>query len=144
VLSQSKWGRLLSILRRYREILANIYILTPVGDCFWHTVPSWNCLTNVGASDSGMTMQPLVNFHHPFSRKFPPSVSNQDCSCEVYHGSHSDKGHRNKTAASKAEICPPVRAAYLASLSALCFPRTLLVPSAVYDCYSLRGPYRFQ
>jgi hypothetical protein len=71
-------------------------------------------LTNVGASDSGMAMQPSVDVYHPSSRKFPSSVLNQACSCEVYRGSHSDKGHRNKTAASEAKVCPLVGATCLA------------------------------
>jgi hypothetical protein len=60
-------------------------------------------------------------------RKFPPSVSNQACSCEVYHGSHSDKGHGNKAAASEAEVCPPVRTTCLTSLSDFWFPQTAVV-----------------
>jgi hypothetical protein len=89
-------------------------------------VPSWNCLTNVGASYSGMAMQPSVNFHHPSGRKCSHLVSNQACFCDVYHGSHSDKGHRNKAAISEANICP-VRAPYLASLSAFWFLQTAVV-----------------
>jgi hypothetical protein len=62
-------------------------------------------------------------------RKFPPSVSNQACSCEVYHGSHSDKGHGNKAAVSEAEVCP-VRAAHLASYQPFGFPKQQLSPSS--------------
>jgi hypothetical protein len=76
----------------------------------------------VGASDSGMAMQPSVNFYYQFGRKFPPSVSKHTCFCEVYHGSHSDKGHRNKAAVSEAEVCPSVRAACLVFLSVFQFP----------------------
>jgi hypothetical protein len=90
-------------------------------------VPLWNCLTNVGASDSGMAVWPSVNFHHQSSRKFPPSVSNQTCFCEVCHGSHSDKGHRNKVSASEAKVCPPMRAPRLAFLLAFWFPQPAVV-----------------
>jgi hypothetical protein len=69
----------------------------------------------------------LANFHHPPNRKFSSLVLNQHCSCGVYHGSHSYKGHRNKAAVSEAEVYPPVRAAYLASLSAFQFPQTAVV-----------------
>jgi hypothetical protein len=75
-------------------------------------------MTNVGASDSGMAMQPSVDFRHPSGGKFSSSVSNQACSCEVYHGSHSDKGPKNKAAANEAKVCPLVSAVHLASLSA--------------------------
>jgi hypothetical protein len=71
-----------------------------------------------------------VDVYHPASRKFPSSVSNQACSCEVYHGSHSDKGHRNKAAASEAEVCFPVRAVHLAFLSAFLFAQTAIVSSS--------------
>jgi hypothetical protein len=94
---------------------------------FPERVPSWNCLTNMGASDSGMAMWPSVNFHHPSGRKFSHLVSNQTCSCEVHCGSHSDKGHGNKSAVSEAKICPPVWAALLAFLSAFQFPWTAVV-----------------
>jgi hypothetical protein len=87
-------------------------------------VPSGNCLTNVGASDSGIAMQPSINFHHLSSRKFPPLVLNQACSFEAYCGLHLDKGHGNKASASEAEVCPPVSAALLAFLSAFEFPQT--------------------
>jgi hypothetical protein len=83
-------------------------------------VPSWNCLTNVGASDSGMAMWPSVNFHHLSGRTFPFSL-NQACFCEAHSRSHSDKGHGNKTAASEAEVCPPVKTAVLAFLPAFRF-----------------------
>jgi hypothetical protein len=43
-------------------------------------VPSWNCLTNVWASDLGMAIQSSANFHYEFGRKFPSSVLNQACS----------------------------------------------------------------
>jgi hypothetical protein len=85
-------------------------------------------LTNVGPSDSGMAMWQSVNFHLPSSRKFPPSLSNQACFCEVYHGSHSDKGHKNKAADSETEVCPLGKAAHLASLSAFWFPEQLSSP----------------
>jgi hypothetical protein len=68
-------------------------------------VPSWNCLTNVGASDWGMAIWLSVNFHHLSGRKFPSSVSNQAYSCDIYHGSHSGK-HEKKAAASDDEVCP--------------------------------------
>jgi hypothetical protein len=84
-------------------------------------------LTNVGASNSGIVIRPLANFHHLLGRKFPSSVLNQACYCGVYCGSHSNKGHRNKAAVSEAEICSPVRAAHLASLSAFWFPWTIIV-----------------
>jgi hypothetical protein len=76
----------------------------------------------VGASNSGMAMQPLANFHHPSGRKFPLSVSNHACSCEVYHGSYSDKVNGNEAVVTEAEVCPSVRAAYLASLSVFQLP----------------------
>jgi hypothetical protein len=44
--------------------------------------------------------------------KCSPLVTSQACFCEVYHGSHSDKGHGNKAAISEAEVCPPVRAKF--------------------------------
>jgi hypothetical protein len=71
-------------------------------------------------------MCPSVNFYHPSGRKFPPSVLNQACSCEVYHESHLDNGHRSEVAASEAKVCP-VRAAPLASLSGSRFPQTAVV-----------------
>jgi hypothetical protein len=79
-------------------------------------------LTNMGASDSGLAIQPVTNFHHLPGRKLPPSVSNQTCSCEVYCAYHSNKREGNKAAISEAEVCPPVKAACLASLSAFWFP----------------------
>jgi hypothetical protein len=85
-------------------------------------------LDKCGASDSGITIPPWANFHHPPSRKFPSSVFNQACSCGVYHGSHSDKVHGHKTGVNEAEVCPPVRVPHLASLSALRFPEQLLSP----------------
>jgi hypothetical protein len=87
-------------------------------------VPSWNCLTNVGATDSSVAMQPSVNFHHPPGRKFSPSFSNQACSCDIYYGTHSNKGHGNKAAASEPKVCPPVKVGRLAFLSAFWFPWT--------------------
>jgi hypothetical protein len=84
-------------------------------------------LDSVGASDSGMAMWPSANFHHPSCRKFSPSVSNQACSCDVYCGYHSDKGHGNRAAVSEAEVCPPVRAAHLASPSVFQFPQTAVI-----------------
>jgi hypothetical protein len=56
--------------------------------------------------------------HHPPSRKFSPSVSNQACSCDVCCGSYLDKEYRNKVAAIEAKVCPPVRASHLAFLAA--------------------------
>jgi hypothetical protein len=41
--------------------------------------------------------------------------------------SHLNNRHRNKAAVSEAEVCPPVRAAHLASLSAFQFPGTVVV-----------------
>jgi hypothetical protein len=61
----------------------------------------------VGASDSGVIFHPLS------SRKFSPSVSNKECSCEVCHGYHLAKGHKSKAAASEAEVGPPVRTSHL-------------------------------
>jgi hypothetical protein len=72
-------------------------------------------------SNSGMAMQPLANFHHL------PSVLSQACSCDVFYGSHSDKGHRNKETISETELCLHVRVAYLASLSAFQFAWTIVV-----------------
>jgi hypothetical protein len=69
----------------------------------------------------------IANFHHPSSRNLPHSILSQTCSCDVYCGSHSDKGHRNKAAISEVEVCPPVRAARLASLSAFQFSQTIVV-----------------
>jgi hypothetical protein len=90
-------------------------------------VPSWNCLTNVRASDSDMTPWPSVHFHYPSSVKYYPSVSNPDYCCDICSGSHSDKGHRNKAAAYEAVIWPPVRTSCLAFLSAFWFSQTAIV-----------------
>jgi hypothetical protein len=81
--------------------------------------PSWNCLTNAGASDSGMPMQPSANFHHLFSRKCPSSVLRQACSCGVCYGSHLAKGHGNKAGVKAVGASPLMKGACLASLSAL-------------------------
>jgi hypothetical protein len=77
---------------------------------------------NVGASDSGIAIQPLANFQHPPSRKFSSSVLSQACFCGVCHGSHSDKGPGNKGAISEAEVGPPVRTDHLDAPSASLFP----------------------
>jgi hypothetical protein len=79
------------------------------------------------ASESGMAMRPSINFHHLSVRKIPASVSNEACTFRVYHGSHSDKGHRKQAAVSEAEVCLPVRIACLASPSAFWFPEITVV-----------------
>jgi hypothetical protein len=106
-------------------------------------VPSWNCLTNVGASDSGMAMRPSANFHHQSSGKLPFSVLNEAC-CGVYHGSHSAKGHGNK-ADVRAFGAGPLMSLFNLSVS---FPVSssnycisLLVPLVVNNCHLFRGPY---
>jgi hypothetical protein len=62
----------------YTGELGDIKVLRPRWCLEW--VPSWNCLTNVRASDSEIVICPLANFHHLPSRKLPSSVSNQACS----------------------------------------------------------------
>jgi hypothetical protein len=76
----------------------------------------------VGARDSGMAMRPSANFHHAsFSLK--PSLS-----CEVCHGSRSDRGPRTKAAAGEAQVCPPVRLLAWLSCQPFDFPKQLLSP----------------
>jgi hypothetical protein len=51
---------------------------------------------------------------------------NQACSCGVYCGSHSAKGHGNKAAIRTVGAGPLVRATCSISLSAFQFPRALV------------------
>jgi hypothetical protein len=95
------------------------------------------------ASDSGMAMQPWINFHHVSGRKLPPLVSNQACFCEVCHGSPSDKGHGNKAAVSEAKLVFLWGLLAWLSYQPFSFPEqlssSLLVPLVVHDQYSLRA-----
>jgi hypothetical protein len=108
--------------------------------------PSWNCLASVGASDSGMAMQPSPNFHHPSGRKCPSSVLNQAYSCGLYHGSIQlrtlEPGrHQNSWDWSPCEgylFVLPI--SFSVFLSNCCI--SLLVPSVVYNFHPFRGPYR--
>jgi hypothetical protein len=78
------------------------------------------------ASDLGMAMWPSANFYHQFGRNFPSLVLNQACSYSVYCGSHSAKGHGNKTAIRAFGAGPLVSATFLAFLSAFWFPQEIV------------------
>jgi hypothetical protein len=150
----SQWNLQSSSQKEFLQHSApGVALLAPAQDCFWHIgfifhILPYLCWRAWGHKNAGsrwsqelsalssftelpVTWEWRCSHHHisdhPPGRKLPPSVLSQACSCDVYHGSHSEKGHRNKAATSKAEFCPPMRAAWLASLSAFQFPWTLVV-----------------
>jgi hypothetical protein len=169
-LSLSKWGRLLSILRRCRQTPANI------GYRLWHTdctfyILSYLCWRALGCKNAGprwsQELFVLSEFLHGTVWQTWEPVT------QMWHCGHQSTStirlvekfllqSQSKPILVKYVVGPiqirdtgtrqlPVRPRFVLLWELLAwlsyqpfdFPKQLLVPSALHDSYSLRGPYSF-